>query len=179
MSVFIVDFCDPDPYVNLFVGIVASVSSPLYPENYPNNLECFWFISSTENFIITTFLHLEINEDILRFGVGNQSTPNSVVMEITGYQVRPNSLTIGSSLCWINIKTDEENSYPGFSLELQTSRKSGMLTSGVTSIIFSLLRKGDKAGTKKILGWQFSERMRCFCLFYAEIANFGLILSQL
>ena len=69
---------------------------------------------------------MEINEDIVRFGTGNQSNPDFVIMEITGYNVKPNSLTIDSTLCWINMETDEELSYRGFSLKVETSDKYGI-----------------------------------------------------
>ena len=120
------DFCDSDLNIYLRLGIANLVSSPFYPKNYPNNIDCFWFVSANTHYIIITVLHLEINEDIVRFGTGNETNPDYVVMEVTGYNVKPNSLIIDFTLCWINMKTDEELSYRGFRLKVETSNTYGI-----------------------------------------------------
>ena len=106
---------------------ITTVSSPLYPHNYPNTINCFWFVSSTENYIIITILYLEINEDVLRFGIGSRSDRDGMIMEITGYNVQPNSLTVDSPVCWINMETNEEFNYRGFTLALKSQSQFGKL----------------------------------------------------
>lgn len=42
----------PDVCGGVLTGLSGSITSPDYPENYPNNAECHWVIQATSNSVV-------------------------------------------------------------------------------------------------------------------------------
>nr|XP_054765190.1 uncharacterized protein LOC129271967 [Lytechinus pictus] len=97
----------------------GSVMSPNYPQPYPDNQECTWFIRlpSMNNLVRVEFnaFILEENHDFLVLGTGK--TINEEVIVILTGDTLPAPVQSASYRMWLQFKSDESFSSTGFSLE--------------------------------------------------------------
>ncbi|XP_041474924.1 uncharacterized protein LOC121423607 [Lytechinus variegatus] len=97
----------------------GSVMSPNYPQPYPDNQECTWFIRlpSMNHLVRVEFnaFSLEENHDFLVLGTGK--TINEEVIVILTGDTLPTPVQSASYRMWLQFKSDESFSSTGFSLE--------------------------------------------------------------
>nr|XP_054749016.1 serine-rich adhesin for platelets-like [Lytechinus pictus] len=97
-----------------------SIISDNYPFNYNNNFECFWLLQAAANHslvIDVLVFTLESGYDYLYIGLGhNQSTNNSVVLELTG-SIAPTRYYLGMR-SYLQFVSDSSISRSGFLLKV-------------------------------------------------------------
>ncbi|CAL4091040.1 unnamed protein product, partial [Meganyctiphanes norvegica] len=108
-----------------FISPNGTLSSPGYPINYTNNLDCFWIIQVPENNTISmefTFMEIEYHRlciyDALIVRDGDLMTSPKLRGRMCG-TVRPNSgphLETTGNQAFIHFRTDYINVYRGFKL---------------------------------------------------------------
>ena len=106
------------------------MSQPMYPYGYANNLECRWYITCANDFVVIRFVYFraQTNHDFLSVGYGQNITLNTTVLNLSG-KMGPNLLTINSSLAWMTFTTDSRYRWPGFHITLESSESYGMIIS--------------------------------------------------
>ncbi|XP_072044918.1 zinc metalloproteinase nas-39-like [Amphiura filiformis] len=84
------------------------VASPFYPAYYPENVDCFWRITSEipHGFIVVNFIALELylNQDYLTIGVGDEIKYPGMVSRLTGMNT-PRAGTINGTAMWLRLTT--------------------------------------------------------------------------
>lgn len=114
---FISGFCQEDHLITLNKSSI--VSSPLYPSIYPHNLECLWiFTTSRGLYCLLQFVDVSIDDDLLTIGVGPIPTIQSILMEISGYNVKPVSLTLNSTEGWLKLSSNANGNSHGFYINI-------------------------------------------------------------
>eukprot|EP00057_Strongylocentrotus_purpuratus_P013986 XP_011668460.1 PREDICTED: uncharacterized protein LOC577309 [Strongylocentrotus purpuratus] len=97
----------------------GTVMSPNYPQPYPDNQECTWYIRlPSMNHLVRiefTAFSLEENHDFLVVGTG-KTVNEEVIAILTGGSL-PAPIDSASYRMWLQFKTDESFSATGFSLE--------------------------------------------------------------
>ena len=105
---------------------VLVISSPFYPSYYPDNIDCFWKITSDEEspngFIEVTFLNFDTHpeHDFLTVGVGNEiDVASGSVLHLSGGKA-PRVATVNGSAMWLRFKTNVQGQMSaGFRLRLK------------------------------------------------------------
>ncbi|XP_077981827.1 cubilin-like [Glandiceps talaboti] len=98
----------------------GSVTSPNYPDNYPNNADCVWIITLPDGYedqrIQITFddFDLEYQEDYLILGSGDDIDEN-ILAAYTGHTL-PQPWTSPDSVVWLRFTSDESVNKAGFNL---------------------------------------------------------------
>ena len=117
-------FCSDD--VHVIVQDSELISSPLHPSFYPYNLDCVWIIQrSNKLHTHLRFLHVNIDDDRLAFGFGSFVSVLSTVMEITGYNVKPQSLTLNTTYVWAKFTSNAIGQNDGFLINVTTLEEYG------------------------------------------------------
>ena len=116
----ILDFCLEVELLQITNVTSHNLSSPLYPELYPNQMNCVWKINTEEdNFILINFLNVELdlNDEVL-IGLGTAINQNTIMIieAMMGY---PNTLTANATQIWIVFVSNTEGRAKGFLMEIQ------------------------------------------------------------
>ncbi|XP_072033167.1 uncharacterized protein [Amphiura filiformis] len=120
----------------------VNLTSPLYPTNYPVNLECIWYvIADTQHRSIgVSFVefHTEWGFDDLTIGYGVNVSLDSSVIALTGSElisnlpsyanlqsilVLPNSIITKNQPMWLKFTSDRGKTYVGFHAIIWSSTK--------------------------------------------------------
>nr|XP_054752325.1 uncharacterized protein LOC129257911 [Lytechinus pictus] len=103
------------------------VQSPNYPQGYPTNLDCVWYLQADQGgrFRIgmdTNAFFTEYGYDVVEIGRGNDaSDPTSHYVSLSG-SVVPFSLMIEESIGWVRFTSDYSTVDIGFSLDAKQDR---------------------------------------------------------
>ena len=105
------------------------VTSPFFPEYYPDNVDCFWIVTSEniEGFIVVSFITLSLQngEDFLTIGVGKVTQNWDVMARLTG-TIAPRAGTVNGTALWIRFTTNNIGQiFHGFRLQLELSETHG------------------------------------------------------
>ena len=131
MFVHFSDFCGEEVIPVSATNIVHHMSQPTYPYNYANNLDCRWYFTSTNDFVVIRFVYFSVdtNSDFLSVGYGHKITLNTTVLNLSGMK-SPSFVTVNSSLVWMTFTTDSKFSsssqWAGFYITLESSESFGM-----------------------------------------------------
>ena len=112
------------PNTTLTIGRkIVDVTSPGYPVNYANTLDCFWRITSEQlsGYLVITFMALKLQGgDFLTIGIGNEIIDSVVILILTGHSA-PRITTIDDSMFWLRFTTNtlDHVSYDGFWLQVE------------------------------------------------------------
>ncbi|XP_072033907.1 membrane frizzled-related protein-like [Amphiura filiformis] len=97
--------------------VPLNFTSPLYPANYPSNLNCKWTFIATETMVILVQIHefgLERGFDFLTVGDGDVLGEN-VIGRLTG-NIKLKSFTSAKENLWMELTTDKTGNWLGFRL---------------------------------------------------------------
>ncbi|XP_072022536.1 uncharacterized protein [Amphiura filiformis] len=97
--------------------VPLNFTSPLYPANYPSNLNCKWTFIATETMVILVQVHefgLERGFDFLTVGNGDVPGEN-VIGRLTG-DIKLKSFTSAKENLWMELTTDKTGNWLGFRL---------------------------------------------------------------
>ncbi len=116
------------------------LKSPLYPKNYPVNLECFWYIITEPvgYSILISFIefHTEVGFDNLVIGYGLNQSLDTVVIQLSGSEllsnlpqhasltsllVLPTSIIVKNEAMWLKFHSDRSKTYIGFHATIRSS----------------------------------------------------------
>ena len=103
-----------------------NISSPLYPSEYPDNVNCVWkIVNEMSYFTVLTFINVEIDiGDELLFGIGLEF---EAIMVLKGEVGFPNTLTTNTSHTWIVFKSNDAGRSTGFAVQIQDEELYGKL----------------------------------------------------
>ncbi|XP_030840490.1 atrial natriuretic peptide-converting enzyme-like [Strongylocentrotus purpuratus] len=105
--------------VNLTVGETRSISSPNYPNEYPNNAYYTWYITAPSNYsVLITFIAFNLESGYDHLSIGNGHTPGNLVAKTFSGQDIPASLRLYSSNSWMRFTSDYSVKRQGFQLQL-------------------------------------------------------------
>ncbi|XP_038044613.1 tolloid-like protein 1 [Patiria miniata] len=93
----------------------VTITSPRYPQNYPNNYQCDWIVSiDAGQRIGISFetLDLEPDADFLEIGAG--SRPGAPTLRLTGNRKPEEATMLDSGTVWLRLKTDPSINRLGF-----------------------------------------------------------------
>ncbi|CAF1526563.1 unnamed protein product [Rotaria sp. Silwood1] len=104
----------------------GTISSPNYPQNYPNNIICRWHLYHRNAFIrlyINEF-HTELHYDTLTLHLGQNLNNRAMILyEWSGYDIDNKHLFIRNDNLFLIFNTDKSYSAAGFSLQYQIIEK--------------------------------------------------------
>ena len=105
------------------------VHSPLYPNLYPNDLDCTWKVVNIEDrFLLVTFQEIELDRlDELIIGYGSDKQQGVTIFTINGLVEIPNSVSIDEDAMWISFETDREGRESGFLLAVESVETFGKI----------------------------------------------------
>ncbi|XP_041480192.1 uncharacterized protein LOC121427594 isoform X25 [Lytechinus variegatus] len=142
--------CPSDSVQTVPASMPYYIISENYPMDYDNNLDCLWLLQADANHSLVIDIldfTLESGYDYLYIGLGhNQSTNNSVVLELTG-SISPTRYYLGM-MSYLQFVSDFLFTQSGFSLN-------------VTSIPFVLTESCD-ADQRVLVGSNCDGVMDCF-----------------
>ena len=102
----------------------AIVTSPQYPQNYPNNFQCVWVVSfdASERLGVSfeTF-DLEPNADFLEIGVG--STPGTPTASLS--KKPDDAIVLDAKTVWLRLTTDRSINRLGFKAKIREQPYNG------------------------------------------------------
>ncbi|XP_077990120.1 cubilin-like [Glandiceps talaboti] len=101
----------------LGIGDVVHVTSPSYPGDYANNLDCLWTFSTNRGSRLEVrFLNFdtEFGHDYLETGEGTEKTVESVLLRRQSGHIVPNDFTTQTTSVWISFHSDNSASNKGF-----------------------------------------------------------------
>ena len=117
-------FCT-NQMVNLTRDTELRVTSPLHPRDYPNNLNCIWYIRVLDpsGYVTISFyaVNLQPFDDWLDIGVGRNITSTSTVFRLTGTG-GPRTATFQEEDLWIRYRSGpvpQADLWNGFEVRLQ------------------------------------------------------------
>ncbi|XP_022083511.1 uncharacterized protein LOC110975370 isoform X2 [Acanthaster planci] len=114
--------------INLGTNESTLVSSPSYPNNYPNNLDVVWIIQTVGNWrILIEFIafNTESRYDFLQAGDGgNFSNSSTALFRVSGSNLPTRLLSVGNVM-WLRFMSDQSVNMSGFSLSAQSVSSSG------------------------------------------------------
>ena len=122
------DSCNHHDYewIQMVLGASIYLTSPLYPNRYPNNQYCAWriqLINGTGNFVLTVFnLYLSSStNDFLKIGMGMDISENTTIAVLDSYYTFPNSIIVEDDWMWVYFSSDYSTSQTGFFIQVQTT----------------------------------------------------------
>ena len=125
------------------------ITSPRYPQNYPNNTDCLWRIRvRKEKIILISITSLDIEEgyDFLEVKHGRYFTISPFAGRYTGKPKLPIQLTIPSHSAWVRFSSDELVNAPGFCLTYRAQRKQSKKTISTGKSVYCLcIEQGSAA----------------------------------
>ncbi|XP_070564555.1 cubilin-like [Ptychodera flava] len=101
---------------------IVNITSPNYPSDYDNNLNCEWTVNSTTGRRIkVTFLDFETEKrkDYLEIGDGNDVSDKSSRLRVISGDEIPNAFISHRSQIWLRFVTDESETRRGFHIEFE------------------------------------------------------------
>ncbi len=120
------DFCGT-PNVTVNPNETQSIQTlPTFPNFYPPNMKCYWYITASEGNIITImFKYFDVTtaRDYLYIGYGHIISSNTTVIRVTGSS-KPNSVIIDSATAWLYF-SGPSGFWWGFVLSLTADYQSG------------------------------------------------------
>ncbi len=124
----IVDFCG-DSLLQIPVHDIYNLTTPYYPDTYPNSADCTWIAQSPRPHgtikILFPDFDLETNYDYLTIGQGNNRTDDTMVLKLTGKSGLA-SLSVSDEAVWIRFKSDRGVAWYGFVLQISWTVNAGM-----------------------------------------------------
>ena len=111
---------------------ILDVTSPSYPSNYPDNIDCFWTFTSDQasGFLVVSIINvsLQLEGDFLTIGVGDEVSDSAVVLMLTG-NAAPRIVTIDNEKMWLRFTTNtlSQNRRTGFWLQIEWQELQGKL----------------------------------------------------
>ena len=111
-----------------FSGISdGSLTTPNYPDLYPNSMDCVYFIEVGGQFLTTiTFKEFtfENRYDYLYVGIGTYTDPGRALHTFTGYN-NPFTIELYGDIIWFRFKSDSVTTYKGASIVWHTEGNIG------------------------------------------------------
>ena len=109
-------------------------TSPSYPLDYPENIDCTWFVTASEGFAVTfnfNAFNTEEPHDVLTIGKGHrESDPASVIARLYG-GLKTSKLRVSTSehRAWVKFHSDDSVTFTGFSVDItqETARSKCLL----------------------------------------------------
>ena len=101
----------------------GAISSPNYPDTYPEYANCTYILDIPDASHITIkfdYLELEYGADVLYFGLGPDPSLNNVDLRFTGYTT-PDPLSIPYNQVWFMFLSDGKGRDTGFSFSWDTT----------------------------------------------------------
>ena len=115
------EICGPD-YYNLTLGNPLNLTSPFYPNTYPEKWQCLWFITpKDQGFPVMNVIDMVTEkgvDDIIIGSADNASNPSSRLFNISD-EIGPLSISFGVPNLWVQFRTNHRTGFKGFVIELQ------------------------------------------------------------
>ena len=100
----------------------GSFTTPNYPSDYPNNMDCVYFIEVGGSFVTTiTFKYFNLEEryDYLYLGTGTYAAPSRALHTFTG-ETDPFTIEVIGDMIWFRIYSDSGTGEKGASIVWHT-----------------------------------------------------------
>lgn len=101
----------------------VEITSPNFPNNYPNSDQCQWFLHSPTDKELNVYIQsfdTELDFDILRLGNGVSVLDTStLIAELSGSVGAGTNYTTSTSSMWMTFVTDNDKPKQGFRLIVQ------------------------------------------------------------
>ena len=119
----------------------SNIVSPSYPDNYPDNSDVAWAISTEENRkILVVFSSFDTEDDNDLFSAGNGAVVGvNTFFEWSGTTKPYNLLSIGNNM-WLRFTSDGSVTSAGFSLSVTSVPSTGMHVGHVILYRVSLIK---------------------------------------
>ena len=100
----------------------ATIVSPNYPDNYPNNVNTQWLVSGPADYqimaVFSTF-DLEYNYDFLRVGSGLDPDDTASLLATLSGSSLPDNIVSSSNEMWLVFTSDGSNTELGFRMSIE------------------------------------------------------------
>ena len=117
----------------------AEVTSPFFPAYYPDNVDCFWSVTSDAltGYIVVSFVTLDLQylDDFLVVGYGEETGLSSTAKARLSGANAPRTGTINGTALWLRFTTSNIGQVDiGFKLLLEWSDTYGKLSINITTL---------------------------------------------
>ncbi|XP_022087478.1 CUB and sushi domain-containing protein 3-like [Acanthaster planci] len=97
-----------------------TITSPQYPQNYPNNYQCDWIISIEGGQRVgVSFETLDLEPDADFLDIGTGSSPGAPTIRLTANKRPEEAVMLDSSTIWMRLKTDRSINRLGFKAKVR------------------------------------------------------------
>ncbi|XP_072022253.1 uncharacterized protein [Amphiura filiformis] len=136
--------CDLCGYseIEITTDQAINISSPLYPELYPNSMDCKWIITTIDGFIRIEFEFFRVQKGYDYLFVGEGDT---IILEMSGTESEvPKSVIVHHSTMWLSFFSTTSWNDEGFfayvkTVEMNATCSQGEFTCNLERALFCLL----------------------------------------
>ncbi len=117
------DLCGPG-ILQLPIDQNLTMTSPLFPEFYPDGLDCVWIVTTENNRGLSLefdFFSVQKGFDFLILGSGNQTTDSTRISRFSGTKLNiPDTVIIPNDSIWLRFKTGRSWNDAGYILRVSS-----------------------------------------------------------